>query len=166
LIERLGTGVDGYDRTDAVWLPHAPVAINRDFDFATAMTLDIGAGIAAQKRKRENEQVAAQLSGLALDDSMRARLDELRACGVHAYVLLWGPSDAVDLRIAADRFAAGGKLTAHVVLQRGTRPLDGDGSWSLDALRQTIRQALAELPRALAPYPPLRVSMHARRLGQ
>ncbi len=65
LAARVGT----YLATDAVWVPGQPLAVNRDFDFATAMTMEgIGPALAAAKRKKDNDAFAARLSALPTID--------------------------------------------------------------------------------------------------
>lgn len=134
VIARLGTGLPRYDRTDAEWLPHAPVAVNEDFDFATAMSLDtIGAGLAAAKRKRDNRAKAEALASVSLSRETRASLDRLRRCGTHLYALLWGPTEASTLRLVIDRFAADGSRSDYTVLEQGTRGIEGPGGWKANA---------------------------------
>jgi len=50
---------------DAVWVPGQPLAVNRDFDFALAMSMDaIGPGLAARKRQDANVALAKRLAEL------------------------------------------------------------------------------------------------------
>src|SRR5262245_61980943 len=62
VIEELGTGIDAYHLRDGVWLAHAPVLVNEEFDFTMAMSLGaIGAGLAARQRADHNAARARQL---------------------------------------------------------------------------------------------------------
>jgi hypothetical protein len=60
LAERVGS----YAAQDAAWVRGQPIAVNRDFDFALASALDIGAGIAAARRQKENVELADKLASL------------------------------------------------------------------------------------------------------
>jgi hypothetical protein len=60
LVERVGS----YAAQDAAWVRGQPIAVNRDFDFALASALDIGAGIAAARRQKENAELAEKLASL------------------------------------------------------------------------------------------------------
>ncbi len=111
LIVKYGTGLDPYQRQDALWLPHAPVMVNEDFDFGIAMTLDgIGAGIAAKKRQDGNAKSARELANLTLADGEAERLDALRGCGVHVYGVIWTKDGGRELRVITDVFGVDGKL--------------------------------------------------------
>lgn len=93
--------LDIYVRQDGVWLPKAPILVNEDFDFAlaTAMEDGVGAGLAAAKRKQNNEKRAKSLSPLVLSDVATARIEALRCCQREVYFVLWGPS---TLKVVVD----------------------------------------------------------------
>jgi hypothetical protein len=122
------------------------LAINEDFDFAIAMS-SIGPGIAAAARKSHNATKARLLASLAVTSATRRRLDEVRACGVHVYGLLWGTASAMQLRIVTDRFDASGHLTASTTVPGSTRPAEGPGGWAStpEPLDGSIREVLGLL---------------------
>jgi hypothetical protein len=111
----LSARFDEYLVRDAAWVPGLPLAINRDFDFALAMSLDgIGAGIAAKKRRDANLELAQRLSGVAPLDhdallqalcaASPAACERLAGARVRIYGLLFGEHDArlqVVLEVAA-----------------------------------------------------------------
>lgn len=110
LIERDGTQLDRYQLEGGVWLERAPVLVNQDFDFGTAMGLGgMGAGIAAGKRKQANEANAAALQGLKLGAENAARLDALRAQGTHVFFVLWGAEEALLRMVVEDACAKDAK---------------------------------------------------------
>lgn len=96
----------GYIARDAAWSAGQPLAINRDFDFGVAMSMqDIGPGLAAKRRRDGNEELANQLAGLApldpgallqmlCDAPPRTTCQQLAAQSVRLYGLLWGDKDA------------------------------------------------------------------------
>lgn len=65
----LAQHVGSYAAQDAAWVRGQPIVVNRDFDFATAFALDVGAGVAAAKRQKENGELAAKLASLDSIDS-------------------------------------------------------------------------------------------------
>lgn len=110
-IAQHGTALDRYQIEGGVWLPHAPVLVNRDFDFALAMGMEggIGAGLAAAKRKKENEARAAELAEVVLSKEAEAKLEELRCRGTHVYFVLWDEAEPV-LRAVVDDGVRPGRL--------------------------------------------------------
>jgi hypothetical protein len=60
--------LDVYFRQDGAWLSKAPILVNEDFDFMLASSLEdgVGAGLAAMKRKQNNEKRVKELAALAL----------------------------------------------------------------------------------------------------
>jgi hypothetical protein len=106
-IAKHGTALDTYQLQDGVWLPHAPVLVNEPFDFVLAMGMEggIGAGLAASKRKKNNQKRAEALHELRFDDAMSALLEELRCCGNEVYFLLWGTEGII--RMVVDKEGEG-----------------------------------------------------------
>lgn len=141
LIAAHGTGQETYALTGAAWLPGAPVAVNEDYDFATALGLEAGAGIAAGKRLRANRDKAASLAGFALAKKTLAALDAARARGVHVYVILWGPAEAAEARVVTDRFDRQRHLVRSTSTALSARPLTGTEGWS--AARHVLEDAIA-----------------------
>jgi hypothetical protein len=118
LIERHGTVLDAYHRESGVWVTHAPALVNEDFDFAIAMGLEggMGAGLAAAKRKENNQKRAAALVDLRLPADVELQLTQLRCRGMHVYFVLWGGDNAaltlvldVEGDVAQSRVVDGGK---------------------------------------------------------
>jgi hypothetical protein len=87
----LGERVGSYAAQDAAWVRGQPIAVNRDFDFALATTLDIGAGLAAARRQKENAELADKLASLDLIDS-QALLRSLCAARADACARFYGHS--------------------------------------------------------------------------
>jgi len=124
-----GTGVDAYQREAGIWLSAAPVMVNEDFDFATAMAMPgIGAAIAAGKRKSSNEQRAAELGAFTLPKEVTDRLEALRGCGIHRWGLLWNGREPA-LLIITDRFDASGKLVESKSASHPIEALHGPKVW-------------------------------------
>jgi hypothetical protein len=98
-IAKHGSVLDAYHRQDGVWLPHAPVLVNEDFDFAQAMAMEdgIGAGLAAMKRQQNNQERAEQMRDLQFDAELNERIEQLRCCGMDVYFLLWGEEGKVQM---------------------------------------------------------------------
>ena len=100
LRERVGA----YAARSAAWIPSQPIAVNRDFDFATALGTDSGAGIAAALRRDKNAALAEQLGQLEAIEPVaamahacaqeRAACAELAPTGVRIYGLLYGEKTA------------------------------------------------------------------------
>ena len=130
-IAQHGTVLDRYQLEGGVWLPHAPVLVNRDFDFALAMALEggLGAGLAADKRKKENEERAAELAALTLPESAEELLFKLRCLGTHVYFVLWEGKDP-GLRAVIDASTGDDRVV-------DTKPTD--------ALTEAIIDVLASL---------------------
>lgn len=129
IVKERGTGVDSYQLQDGVWLAHAPVLVNEDFDFSVAMGLGaVGAGIAARQRMDHNAARAAELEGMALSEADRQTLDALRACGIHRWALSWGGQSPV-VRLVSDHYDASGKLTATQVKELPAAALREPGFW-------------------------------------
>lgn len=95
-----------YQGRDAAWVPGLPLAVNRDFDFALALSIEgVGPGIAARKRRDANLEFAQRLSEVAAFDA-QAQLEALCAASprfacehlageqVRIYGLLFGERDA------------------------------------------------------------------------
>ncbi len=121
LVRSRGTGVEAYRLESGVWLANAPILVNEDFDFATAMALGpVGSGLASGKRKKDNEQRAIELASLTLPSEAVAELERLRQCGMHRWGLLWGGAKPA-LLIVSERFDAQGKLIDNRV---ATHPAD------------------------------------------
>ena len=99
-----GSTLEAYQREGGVWLERAPVLVNRDFDFALAMSLEggVGAGLAAAKRREGNSEVALALRDRQLAPALVGELDALRGCGQHVYFLLWGGQEEAALRLVAE----------------------------------------------------------------
>lgn len=132
-IEKHGTVLDAYHREGGVWLPHAPVLVNEDFDFAIAMSLEggLGAGLAAAKRKENNQKTVVAMGDLRLAPDVEARIEALRCSGTHVYFLIWGAEQAV-LRMVVDVEGDAGK----------SRVVEGGSAEELDA---AARKLLAEV---------------------
>jgi len=110
LIKMYGSGLDPYQLEGGVWLEHAPVLINEDFNFALAMGMEgIGAGIAAAQRTADNEKKAKALEGVQLSTQTLARLEELRRRGAHAFFVLWGQEKVVLKFVVEEGVGCGGK---------------------------------------------------------
>ncbi len=94
-----GSALDQYHRQDGVWLPHAPVLVNEEFDFMLAVSMEdgIGAGLAAAKRQQNNKKRAQELAELRFDEAATMRLTELRCCGREVYFVLWGTDGAIRM---------------------------------------------------------------------
>lgn len=116
-IAEAGTVLDNYHLEGGVWLPHAPILVNEDFDFALAMAMEdgIGVGVAAAKRKANNQRKANRLAEVRLPPDVDERIAKLRCEGALVYFLLWGGDDPVlqlVLDVEADvnesRIVAGG----------------------------------------------------------
>ena len=121
-IAQHGSVLDRYKIEGGVWLTHAPVLINRDFDFALAFAMDdgLGAGLAAAKRKAGNEKRAAELSDFRLPRVVEDKLAELRCGGTHVYFLLW-EADKPVVRAVVD--VVGEKAKSRVVDAERAEPL-------------------------------------------
>jgi hypothetical protein len=105
----LGTGIDSYRLQDGAWLSHAPVLVNEEFDFGTAMGLGpIGAGLAAKQRADHNVARSRELESIVLSERARRLLDGLRACGIHRWALLWNGKDP-GLHVITDFYDRDGK---------------------------------------------------------
>lgn len=100
---------DTYHRQDGVWLPHAPVLVNEEFDFALAMSMEggVGAGLAAAKRGENNQKRAEELRELRFDEAVNARLAELRCCGKDVYFLVWGSDGKITMVVDGEGKDAG-----------------------------------------------------------
>jgi hypothetical protein len=124
-----GSALDLYHRQDGVWLPHAPVLVNEEFDFALAMSMEdgIGAGLAAAKRKENNQKRAQELAELRFGDEAIAKLEALCACGRDVYFLLWGREGMIKLVLE-------GKGAAKVV--------DGEGAIGIEGIVQSAGELL------------------------
>lgn len=144
LIRRQGTVLDPYQLEGGVWLEHAPVVLNEDFDFALAMGMEggVGAGLAAARRKENNTRKAESFSARELAPALRARLEELRCCGVHVYFVLWGAESAA-LRTVID---ISGDTAQSRVVEGAARPLAGEDGWTRGAtLLDEARRSLASV---------------------
>ena len=131
LVADRGTGLEAYVFEGGAWLPHAPMLVNEEFDFAIAMQMDgIGAGLAARKRMDNNARKAAALGDLKLPAAVAEQLDELRACGKHAFFVLWGPASGATLKLVVDRGGADGSLKGGVVNEGSARPVTAEGGWA------------------------------------
>jgi hypothetical protein len=108
-IAKHGSALDAYHLQDGIWLPHAPVLVNEDFDFALAMSMEdgLGAGLAAAARQQNNQKRADELRELRFDDALNARIEELRCCGRDVYFVLWGKEGA--LKMVVDESANEGR---------------------------------------------------------
>jgi hypothetical protein len=75
------------------------VLVNEDFDFAIAMSMEdgVGAGLAAAKRKENNQKRARELAELRLGPALDARLEKLCACGRDVYFVLWGREGKIKM---------------------------------------------------------------------
>ncbi len=121
LVQSRGTGVEAYRLESGVWLANAPILVNEEFDFASAMALGlVGAGLAAGKRKQNNERRASELASLTLPSEVVAELERLRPCSVHRWGLLWGGAKPA-LLIVSESFDAHGRLIGSKV---ATHPAD------------------------------------------
>jgi hypothetical protein len=130
LIQQLGTGIDTYHLQDGVWLEHAPVLVNEDFDFGTAMGLGaIGAGLAAKQRADHNAARARELTAFALSAKDRLALEAWRACGIHRWALLWGGTNP-HLWIITEHYDPEGKLTRTDQVESPAAMLDPATLWA------------------------------------
>jgi hypothetical protein len=141
-----------YELTDAVWLEHAPIAVNEPFDFAMGLTGDaMGAGIAAGQRKRSNEAKSQQMATVALSATTRSRLDALQSCGIRAYGLLWGRPESVILKVVVEELGERETIELRRVVETSARPIAGSEGWAAaDVLDRALRDGL---DRALASEP-------------
>jgi hypothetical protein len=123
-ITKQGTELDLYFRQDGVWLSKAPILVNEDFDFMLASSMEdgVGAGLAAMKRKQNNEKRAKELASLALSASASARIAELHCCKREVYFVLWGPS---TLRVVVDHVGEVGRGV--IAEEHVAGELDGEG---------------------------------------
>lgn len=159
LAARLGA----YLSQGAAWVPGQPLAVNRDYDFMLAMSIDsgVGAGLAAKKRQDENRAFAQRLTALSQIDS-NALLDALcraapqHGCaaragqGVRIYGLLFGDTDARLLVVLETRSTAD-EPTLHAVLaNRG----DSAAWHEPGTLQRSFARALYDLAADLEPGPP------------
>lgn len=114
-----GTALDRYQLEGGVWLPHAPVLVNRDFDFALAVGMDggIGPAVAAAKRKKENVERAAGLTDLKLSKTAQHRIEALRCQGAYVYFVLWEGTKPA-LRAVIDSTSRGGGCVVDYVVDR------------------------------------------------
>jgi hypothetical protein len=129
ILKQLGTGLDAYRLQDGVWLAHAPVLVNEDFDFAVAMSLEgIGAGIAAKKRMDDNAAKAAELAATELPAEAARALSELRACGLHRWGMLWGGKEPT-LTIVTDMYDAHGKRVSTEETKVAVVALSASSAW-------------------------------------
>jgi hypothetical protein len=130
LIERYGTGLDRYQREGGIWLASLPILINEDFDFASAMMLKgIGPGIAAGKRLANNRKKAELLAAVALSPALLARLDALRAQGIHAFWVLWG-ADKAKLRLVVDEGLTCAEHKRTMLSEGEAQAFDGPDGWA------------------------------------
>ena len=108
LEERLGA----VSARGAAWVPGWPLAVNRDFDMALALSLDVGAGLAAAKRRNGNAELIRRLERAtpldpearlrALCDKRADRSAALSGTTVRVYAMLYGERVA-RLRIVVER---------------------------------------------------------------
>jgi hypothetical protein len=132
VIAELGTGVDAYHLQGGAWLSHAPVLVNEEFDFGTALGLGpIGAGLAAGKRTDHNEARSRELEGVVLSERARRSLDDLRACGIHRWALLWNGKDP-GIRVITDFYDRDGKRTRTAEQHVPEAFLTNEELWLLD----------------------------------
>lgn len=157
-----------YLLTDAVAVPGLPLTVNREFDFASAMMLDMGAAIAAAKRQRENKALAAELLSARLPDPAPAFLEGTEACERDVYTvnleaLLFGGDIATLQTVARIELSAAAGHEPPVFLihiSRG-RAVTGEDSWTAQggaalaeqwsASVHTLGRLLCELPRLATP---------------
>ena len=125
-----GSVLDQYHRQDGVWLAHAPVLVNEDFDFALAMSMEdgLGAGLAAVKRKENNQKRAQELADLRLGAELDAKLEELCDCGRDVYFVLWGRDGKMKMVLE-------GKGTQGIV--------DGDAAIGRDSIVKRVLELVA-----------------------
>jgi hypothetical protein len=77
----------------------AAALVNEEFDFMLAMSMEdgLGAGLAAAKRKENNQKRAGELAELRLGGALEAKLEELCACGRDVYFVLWGREGKIKM---------------------------------------------------------------------
>lgn len=158
-----------YQLTGATWVDGMPLLVNRDFDFAMAMSLpDIGPAIAAGQRLENNKKVAALFDGTPIDFAAEFEAD-LDKCGPECagasallagktpvlFGLLYGHEDTrlqVILEVhepdLLDR-QDGEKLEPlRFIIVSNPKPLTGEGSWTATdgaAVASEVRQSVARL---------------------
>lgn len=157
----LAARVGPYLSQDAAWVPGQPLAVNRDFDFMLAMSLEggLGAGLAAKKRQDENRALAQQLAVLPPIDSS-ALLDALcsaapqHGCAdragqsIRIYGLLFGDKEA-GLLVVLETQTTGEPPTLHAVLANATSAWHEPGT-----LQRSFARAMLDLARDLQPASP------------
>jgi len=150
-----------YRGEGAAWVRGCPLAVNRDYDFATALMLpEVGAAVAAQRRQTDNAALAAELSRAPRCDVTRHFLAALAPRPADAlrrsrttltiYALLFGGEAArLQTFVIAEAPNRPVSRTIHV---SGERPVAGPGSWSADhgaALWRALRAGVSHLARSL-----------------
>jgi hypothetical protein len=133
-----------YWTTDAVWATPYRILVGSEFDFAIAAALDIGAGIAAAKRKKQNQDGAKQIAALAdLEPAWyfpeaSSQYDLCRVLAgrsVRLYVVLFGDTNA-HVQVVLDLPENDGKTPRGRPMQfvsvSEARPLRGTDSWFAD----------------------------------
>jgi hypothetical protein len=122
--------LDQYHRQDGVWLSHAPVLVNEEYDFALAMSMEdgLGAGIAAAKRKQNNQKRAQELSDFRLGAALDIKLEALCACGRDVYFVLWGRDAKIKMVLEGEG---------------SPRILESDGAEGAEGILQRAGELLA-----------------------
>lgn len=165
-------GLVKYQVTGGAWVTDRPVYVNRDFDFAMAMGVeDVGPGLAAGNRLKENQAVAAELADMPAVELAAPLATALRACGtaclawdnahVRAYGLLFG-APAARLQAILEVTPAAGCVDAgqmlRLILVSDERPVRGDGAWLANhgsAIKSFLEGAISELVALHARHPSL-----------
>lgn len=124
----LATRVGAYLARDAVWVAGHPLAVNRDYDFMTALAMEsIGPALAARRRRDGNVELARRLAELAPPDD-GALLDafcsarERRTCvdlagrSLRIYGLLFGEASARLLVVVEVEPGGGSRASQHAAL--------------------------------------------------
>lgn len=155
------SSLPSYHLTGAVWVPERPLLVNRDFDFALAMSLrGTGAGVAAQQRQQENQKLAARLASIPPLEAAEAlaEYDGPAACGnfdptrdaFAFYGLIYGghAGSTARLHTVAERHR-GRTLVGRGVHISQERALEDAGGWLGDDGATTAAAWKSGLPWAL-----------------
>lgn len=149
------SNLDAYLLTDGAWVKDAPIFVNQEFDFGTALGLEgIGAGIASAQRQRVSKETAGLLEPLANIDlnkifaSSLRQLEKKAALFKHyrvaVYAILFGHPKArlqciVELhrKVGKDGLAVKKNEPLRLIHVSKEFPIQGAGSWSENEARQT-----------------------------
>ncbi len=137
-----------YDLTAAQWVSGQPLLVNRDFNFAMAMSMQgVGVAIAAGSRISDNKKLAEQLAALPVFDVADTFAKNWRGVGwpgheIAVYGFLFGGPDA-HLRTVVEAHPLEGGPVRRFVYVSDWRALEGESGW-LDDRGAMLTEGFAE----------------------